>query len=186
MYITRPLPPRRRVIILTAIELAVIIGMIAFVAWPSATTIKDLSNKIYNERVELEKLYQRGRNLKQAIQQYRQVQPEVTTLNNVYVTHGQELTFVTALETVASNTKTNQTITLNNATDTGATLPFQLTAQADLPHIISYLGGLEGLDYYVNIDTVRLSGQASTAIPFSSSTNQALTALFLATSFYKP
>lgn len=174
-------------ILLTILDVVTIVAMVLLVAWPSARAIQQLSDDIYNQRLQLEELYQRGRNLKQTIQQYRQIQPTVQALNSIYVNRGQELTFVTALEDVASKSNVDQTITLNNTTAAGNTLPFQLAVHGTLNQILTYLGGLEGLDYYINIDTVRFGSQNSAALPQTTAPGgQSLTALFLATAYYKP
>lgn len=145
--------------------------------------IKRLNAEIDTQRFELEALYQKGQSLKQTLKAYAEVKPTIGSLNRVFLERGQELTFITALENIADTTQVTQQIKLSAAA-TGQTqkeLPIQLDLSADVARVIRYLGGLEALDYYVNINTVRL-GSAGRA----RAGGGAISALLLASTYFAP
>ncbi len=174
---------RRKVIIYTCLIGLVTLGIFTFIAWPSLTVIKTLNNQIYEQRVELEKMYRRGQILKQTVKEYEQVKPQVFGLQQIFVNRGQELDLITALENTAVATNVIQTIKLGavNPTADHPLLPLELQVTGNTNQIITYLAGLESLNYYLNIDTVRLISNRQ-----GDTTNtKALTAIFLANAFYK-
>ena len=172
----------RKVILAICLTLLTSLGIFVFMAWPSLKIIQTLNNQIYEQRVELEKMYRRGQILKQTIKEYEQVKPQISSLQQIFVNRGQELELITALENIASATNINQNIKLG-VTDNlnkNQKLPLELQVTGTTAQIINYLAGLESLNYYLNIDTVRLVN--SQTEPNRAPT---LTAIFLANAFYK-
>lgn len=177
-----PTTPRQKIILSMSLTALITAGLIAFITWPSMREIKRLNSEIDTQRLELEALYQKGQSLKETLKAYAEVKPTIGTLSRVYVQRGGELAFITSLEAVADTAKVDQQIKLNStpANQPVNELPIQLDVKTDLTHLISYLGGLEGLDYYVNINTVRLG------TPGRAQANGTLTALLLATTYLTP
>ncbi len=157
------LNPRRKLMLSTAGTLIVTSGVLAFVTWPSFRAIRNLSDQIYGERTQLEALYLRGQVLKQTLREFEEVKPKASALNGIYVKRGDELTFIKALEHVAASHGVTQEIRLgaSDPKQSDNRLPFQLEASGPLKAVLAYLGGLEALDYYVNVDTVRLSAASA-------------------------
>lgn len=184
--LTLAISPRRKITLSLALTGFAILVLLAFVTYPSVLEIKSLNAIIDAERVELEAQYLRGRSLKQTLKTYQDVKQNIGSLNRVYLTRGQELDFITALEHVADSTHVEEQIKLNSPADgqNQSALPIQLTLAGDLTNIIRYLAAVEALDYYVNIDTIRLGLPSYTGIGASSTGK--LSALLTATTFIKP
>lgn len=182
--------PRHKIIITIAFAV-VFTGIVGgVIAWPSITTIKSLAEQINEQRIELEKLYQRGQILKQTLREYEEIKPTIPSLNKVYMTKGNELEFITTLEDSALSSGVSHDIKLTAPDPKKPTnqLQYQLQSTGDLPGFIRYLAALESLDFYVNINTIRLSS-LTTQPQQSSQTTQskdALQAILLATSYFKP
>ncbi len=176
------LTPRHKIIGslgLTALALGILASL---VVWPSIQEIHSLNSQIDQQRLQLEELYQKGRNIKKTLEEYRAIKPTLTSLDRVFVKRGQELAFITTLESVAHETGVTQELKQNTAPspEGNSTLSLQLQLSGTLEHILAYLSRLEALDYYVNIDLVRLSRSGN------QDGNPTLSAIFLATTYLTP
>lgn len=181
--------PKQKIAVVISLTVIITGLLMAFIGWPSIKTIIDLSDQIYGQRTELEQLYQRGQVLKQTLREYEEIKPSIPALYSIYLTKGNELEFITTLEEVASASGVSHNIQLG-ATDPNKTtnqLPFQLQTEGNLNGLIKYLAALESLDFYVNINTIRISsliGKNSRSTTDNSG-NNVLQAILLATSYFK-
>lgn len=174
-------------IISTGLTVAASLILLGFIAYPSIREIMNLSDRIYQERVDLEKLYRKGQILKQTLKDYQTIKPTLNQFTNIYVIPGNELDFITHLEKVATEQKVNQDITLGLADKKPKVnkLPIQLHIDSSLANFVKYLTGLEQLDYYLNIETLRLGGYNKRTSP-GSANNFTLSAFLLGSAYYKP
>lgn len=189
MKFTFNFTPRKK--ITSIISLTVILSglMMGLIGWPSIKTIMNLSNQIYGQRMELEKLYQRGQVLKQTLREYEEIRPSIPALNRVYLTKGNELDFITTLEEVALSSGVSHDIKLG-ATDPKKTtnqLAYQLQTGGSITGLIRYLAALESQDFYININTIRISSSLNNDVnvPSGNLSNSVLQAIILATSYFK-
>lgn len=180
--------PRKKIIISISTTLAIALGLVAFVVWPSIQQIRGYSQKIDEQRVELETLYLRGRLMKKTLREFHEVEPKMATLNQLYVKRGDELSFITTLEALETKLDVKQDISLGDseAGDKLAKLPLQLTVSGSLLQIIQYVNMLESLDYYVNLTTIRLQSNQNVVMPGQPTTKGSVTALLLGNAFYQP
>lgn len=182
--------PRQKIIITVVFTLVFTGAVGALVAWPSITTIKSLAEQIDEQRIELEELYQRGQILKQTLREYEEIKPTIPALNKVYMTKGNELEFITTLEdsALASGVSHDIKLTASDPKKPTNQLQYQLQSSGDLAGFIRYLAALESLDFYVNINTVRLSSLLAQSQKSNQSnvSGDALQAILLATSYFKP
>lgn len=176
-----PSTPRQKIIITTSLTALTILALTAFITWPSIREIRRLNNEIDAQRLELEELYYKGQSLKETLEAYNKVKPTIGSLDRVYVERGQELSVITTLEQVADTTNVKQTIKTNETDKSTKTMPLQLELMGDLAHIIRYLGGIEALDLYVNIDTIRLGSTGRVVAK-----DVGLSTLIIGNAFYKP
>jgi hypothetical protein len=186
----KSLTPRQKIMLSTAVTLLVTASVLLFVTLPSVRAIRSLADQIFEQRLELERMYHKGQILKHTLKQYEEVKPAVQELSRIYITTGEELQFITTLEGVAQAAGVHQDIKLGAKDPKDKTaankLPYQLEIEGNLTSLIAYLGGLESLDFYVNIDTLRFShGSVSSGHGQSSGSSEPLTAILLATSYFK-
>ncbi|MFA4936709.1 MAG: hypothetical protein WC575_00230 [Patescibacteria group bacterium] len=181
-------PPKQKIIISLSAVAIIVSGLIILLIYPCITRIKELSNEIFTQRVELEKIYLRGQNLKQTLEQYQQIKPTVLLLNRAYIQSGQELDLFTSLENLSENNNIVPNIKLTSTTPkekTIKTLPLQITLVSNFTNLMNYLVGLENLDYYLNISTIRINtGSVNPQEVFNNHSN--ITTLLLANAYYKP
>lgn len=185
MNLISNLTTRHKAVIYISLTLIISIGLFLIIGWPSIKEIKNLSTQIEEQRSQLEELYLRGKNIKQTLQQYHEIKPTINSIDNIYVKHGEELKFITTLESIANAQGINQEPKIVSQPNNPNTLQLELNTTANLNRIIKYLMGLESLDYYINIDTIRLSKSSSRANN-STNTNPELSTIFLATLYYQP
>jgi hypothetical protein len=167
-----------------SLSLAALAALVGFIIWPSIKDIRSLNEVIENQQVELERLYIKGRSIKQTLEEYREVKPTVATLDNIYVKRGDELKLITTLEQVAHDQGVEQDLTQASPTDNrqGNTLQLQLHVVGSLPKLIKYLAALED---YLNVNLLRLNVNQTTAVSQTAGSPQ-LSAIFLTTAYLKP
>lgn len=178
--------PQHKAIMCISLTLIVSIGLFIIIGWSSIKEIKNLSLQIEEQRSQLEELYLRGKNIKQTLQQYHEIKPTINTIDNIYIKRGEELKFITTLENIANTQGINQEPKLVYQPNNSNTLQLELNTTANLNRIIKYLMGLESLDYYINIDTIRLSKSSSWTNNSANDINPELSTIFLATLYYQP
>lgn len=180
--------PKQKILSVIVFTILFTIAIFSLIAYPSIKIIKQLSDQIYEQRIELEQMYQKGKILKKTLHEYEQIKPIIPSLSRVYLTRGNELEFITSLEELATTSGVIEDKKLAAPDPKKVTnqLQYQLQISGDLKGFIRYLAALEALDFYVNINTVRLSTSTAQQTINQTVTKPALQAILLATSFYKP
>ena len=152
----------KRKIIISALVVVILIGAIVYtIIIPTVNDIKEISNSVYLERVDLEKKYLRGQLLRKTIEDFEKIQPEKDKFSSIFVVKGEELEFITALETLANRNNLTQDIKLQatreNVLKGGAgALPLQILTRGGFINTMQYLRDIERLNYYFNVLNIEL------------------------------
>lgn len=147
---------------------ACIFILVFFIILPSCRDIKKVSSEIRDEREYLEKLYLRGQHLKEVKKNFKDIEPHINDLEKIFIAPGEEVGFITSLENLAANKGIEQKLELENLLATKGQdqgnelmpyeiLPLTLNLQGTFPQLITYLIGLELLDYYVIINSLTIT-----------------------------
>ncbi|MFH1112119.1 MAG: hypothetical protein V1712_03585 [Patescibacteria group bacterium] len=180
--------PKQKILVSAIGIVAIVVGLLLLVIIPSINRIKDLSSQIFSQRIELEEIYLRGQSLKQTLTQYQQIKPTISVLNNAYILEGHELELITTLENLSEKNNIPLNIKLTSTIPVGKSvkiLPLQLTLSSNFINSMNYLIGLENLDYYINITSIRMSANLNNPLE-NLNHNSNLTTLLLANAYYKP
>ena len=161
------IPKRKKYFILGTLLL--LIAVCLFVVWPTIKEIKNISTKIYEQKEELEKLYLKGQFLKPTKEQYKKSQSQIPDLSKLIIKKKEELKIITALEEAASRNTLLQEINLQDPEKvtkekTKPETKYQairliIKVSGNYSNFLKYLVDLELLDYYINIDTIRIFSQ---------------------------
>ncbi len=180
-------PPKQKIIISLTIVIIILSSLMGFIILPGVNRIKDLSNQIFTQRIELEKIYLRGQNIKKTLKQYQQIKPTVSLINNAYIQSDRELDLFTALENLSENNNIVPNIKLTStATEKHPKiLPLQITLESNFINLMNYLIGLERLDYYLNISIIRINAGSVNSLEVINN-NSSLTTLLIVNAYYKP
>lgn len=153
---------KRKITILVLIIIAITGLIIYFIILPTINDIQKISQSIYAEKVDLEKKYQRGQLLRKTIEEFKQIEPEKERLKSAFIVEGQELEFITTLETIANSFNLVQSLQLRPSQGKKEKnyylLPLQITTQGNFTDTLKYLKKLEGLNYYFNSSAIKISG----------------------------
>jgi len=178
--------PQTKILISLGATVVLVGVMVGLIIWPTRNRMKELHVAINEQRVELDKIYQQGKSLKIALQQYQQVKPKISILSSVYVKPGGELDIITAMENIADQQNVQQEIKTSASPDQNTkTLPLQLQTTGSFNNIVSYLTALEAMDYYLNTTTLRIS-LASSNLGQNLDGNSKISALLITNAFYQP
>jgi Tfp pilus assembly protein PilO len=136
-----------------------------FVIWPSVQTIRQTANSIYTEYEQLEAKHQRGHQMKFVAEEYRELEPVSQTLKAISLNVGDELRFITSLESLAKENNIEQTLRLS--TDQikpygrrYQKLPLEITLSGTYPNILKYISSVESLETITQITEVRFTQDA--------------------------
>lgn len=147
-----------KTIIITVILIIILVVTLTFIFWPAIKEIKNISEKIYQERFELEKKYLAGQNLKKSVADYEKVKGHLEELETIFVKKEEELKFITSLENLAEKNQIEQKIILNiqkeETKNLSKTIPIQLNLRGNYLNLLEYLRDLEVLNYYINLKNV--------------------------------
>lgn len=150
----------KRIIILLILVIITIFLIIFFIIKPGFLEIKNLSQQIENEKKSLEELYSRGETLSKIKNEYKKIEKDISLLDNVFLTEGKELEFITSLEKIAQGQKVRQDVNIGMTKilkENYKLIPIQLRLRGNFLDLIKYLRELEKLDFYLNIDSLSIT-----------------------------
>lgn len=143
--------------------LLLLLAVILFILYPTAGEIKETSLEIKEQKTKLEELYKKGQLFNPTKKQYEEISSELPGLSNIFIAKNQELKLITALEKIAQENNLIQKINLEeipqNEKDKKPDpqkMSLTIKLNGDYPNLIKYLSALEALDYYININNLRI------------------------------
>src|SRR3989338_4469029 len=153
---------RKKIIISVLVVIILIAGIVYTVILPTVNEIREISQAVYLERVDLEKKYLRGQLLRKTIEDFDKIKPEQNKLKSIYIIEGEELRFITEIENIANRNNITQDIKLQaerNQNFRGGTgsLPLELVSSGNFINVMQYLRDIEKLGYYFNISNLEIS-----------------------------
>lgn len=133
-----------------------------FVIWPSVRTIQQTASAIYSEYEQLEAKHRRGHQMKFVAAEFRELEPATKQFDVVSLGDGDELKFITSLETLALDNNVKQTLRLK--TEEVAVqgrryqrLPFDLTIEGSYQDTLKHIAALESLPSITQITSIRIT-----------------------------
>lgn len=136
----------------------IIIGLIYFIIIPSSGSIIDSKNNIEQLRINLEKKYIEGQNLKKISGSLKTIETEIPKLDKMFIKKSNAIDFITSLENIALKTGINQKINLtDNKGGDYQKNNLNLFSNGDFINQLNYLNELESMDYYINIKSMEIS-----------------------------
>lgn len=165
-------------IILSIIFLVLfILSIIFFIILPAVKDIKDIRDDIDSQRIDLEKRYINGQNIRSLSEKLNKVESQIAILDQSFINKNCGLEFITTLEEIADKNKIVQKINLsaqiNKNDDLYKKIPVQFFTQGNFLNQLNYLIDLEALNYYINIKSIEIiSGNFKSLDPNDGDSNQ--------------
>ncbi len=157
----------KRKIIVNAILFLLVVGALTyFIVMPTIKDIKKMRQEIEAQKIDLEKKYLKGQNLKKLSGDLKKIEPEIERLDRVFINQNRALEFITTLEEKATRNNISQKINLANPQNMKENqlykkMPLQISTEGEFLNQLNYLINLETLDYYINIKSLELSAAQS-------------------------
>ncbi len=149
---------KNKIIILVVLLIGFFAILSYFIIMPTISDILNMKDAINQQRHDLEKKYLQGQSLRRLSENLKKTEPQLTTLNNVFIDQNRALEFVTTLEGIAAKNNVSQKINLmtDNAVEYSVykKIPLQVMVEGDFPSILNYLIDMESLNYYININNL--------------------------------
>ncbi|MBU2474596.1 hypothetical protein KKA20_01415 [Patescibacteria group bacterium] len=155
---------KRKIIISIIFLFLIIFIIIYFIIVPAILDIMQIKKIINTQRIELERDYLKGQNLKQMLAQINEVKSQSAVLDKVFVEKNNGLEFIEILERTAKNNNITQKIDLFNYNfdeilnnNSYEKVSIQLLTTGDFIDQLNYLIDLETLNYYINIKILNIA-----------------------------
>ncbi|MFC1612945.1 hypothetical protein ACFL23_01300 [Patescibacteria group bacterium] len=155
---------KKNIILFLVISFAGLLAIIFFVILPTTKKIKDISKKIYDLRIDVEKKYVSGQNLRHTIKKFKEFKKSSLNLSNIYVEKNQELKFIESLENIALNNDLKQKINIKEAIISEdnpnigikniQTMNLNVSLEGDYTNILKFLYDIRKLSYCINIESI--------------------------------
>jgi Tfp pilus assembly protein PilO len=136
--------------------------IVFFIAWPTVKKIQHYNDSIQEERAALENKYTNRRNIKNIIADLKYVDAGLEPIyKQILINKGEEVKFISALETIAAKTNVVQKLTLEkNGANFGDNLlrySISIALSGNYIDTIKYINALETANYYININSVKFN-----------------------------
>lgn len=166
----------RKIILITALfglGSLIIVGLIII---PTISNIRKLDEETYTLRLALERKYQHSLNIRSSLQQIAKIKREVIIFPEHLLGSGQELQFITLLESLATKNAVAQKVMSSNLdSNHSQQITMTLAVVGDYQNVLRYLSDLESTPYFITITrlyvTPLLDRTNPNAVPQSMSMN---------------
>lgn len=156
--------PRKKIYFIFG-TLIILLALIFLILNPAIKEIKAISKEIQTQKKEVEDLYLKGQFLEPTKKQYEKISSALPEPQKLFIIKEQELSLITALENIAQKNNLEQKITLqdikNEDGSKSQNMSLTIKVNGNYPNLIKYLADLESLDYYININNLRIFRQPS-------------------------
>jgi Tfp pilus assembly protein PilO len=132
--------------------------IIGFVIIPTVRYILQLDKQTDAIRLLLEKKNERAINFRSTIKQIEKIKNEAPDFSSHFFIGGQELKLITTLENLANKNNISQRIDNSNIDSTGKQqILITLTISGDYEKVLTYLGDLEKLPYFITVSRLNIA-----------------------------
>lgn len=140
------------------IYLAILSLILIFLVFPSIKYIKNTSNDIINQKVDLEKYSMSKKELKDAEIKLNLSKDKIANISEYFVDKNNELDFIKTLEDLSTKYKVEQKISIDynslNNTEVYNSVPVQITIFGNFQDVLDYISELNTINYFINIKSI--------------------------------
>ncbi|MFA6421991.1 MAG: type 4a pilus biogenesis protein PilO [Candidatus Buchananbacteria bacterium] len=140
--------------------------VIAFLIIPNIQDIVKINQDIIFQREDLEKKAALGLNIKQISSEISAMEKNSAELNKMYIKSGKELEFLTLLDEIAQKNNVDAQAVPQFPEKNAEKLtkiPLTIIIKGKFVNVFSYIGSLETMPYYYNIDSLEIQEGANDA-----------------------
>lgn len=141
--------------------LIVFLCLPAYVIWDSLSKIENIGKQIFDEYTFLDMRNTQGAKISRLKTEYDRLEPSLPKLAGLVIAPGEEINFVTSVETTAAQHRVNQTLNLNiNNIAQSASLekiPLTLLLQGRYRDVVSTIAALHSLPAAIIIKRIELN-----------------------------
>ena len=157
------MPDNKKLLIIFSLLVLASLGLLWWLILPAASAIGQNANQIHEQREKLDKLLRQGQSIKENQKHTQTIKSEINILQEAWLNSGDELEFITDLESAAEKNNLQQVITFDNikAIEKNGikVIPLELQLSGSLENILIYLAQIEAFDYYINFQNIELTKQ---------------------------
>ena len=134
--------------------LVAFIIIISILLYPLYNNIIILNQEIHDKRIQLAIYQQQRSNLEKSRRDYNKIRNDIVNISRIFIDKERILDLVDIMESIAMENSIIQNINISNTDqlETNDSLTINITLIGNWPNIITYLGDLEKLDYYLTLN----------------------------------
>ncbi len=155
---------KEKILLINLALLGVSGSLIYFLIIPNIDDINRIKKEIDAQLIDLEVKYQRGQSIKKLNANLKKIEPEIATLDQVFVKESEQVNFITSLEELATKNNVKQKLSLGKAQNSKSSfkkVPLQISLEGGYLSILSYLHDLETSPNYINIKTIEITSTSA-------------------------
>jgi len=146
-----------KIIITVSISIAIIIAIFYFAILPASNSIITTKEDITKLRLDVEKKYFEGQNLRKISEGLKIIENKIPKLNSVFIKKTDAVEFITTLENIALKTNVKQRMNLTDKKGGEYQInTLDLLTNGDFISQMNYLAKIESLNYAINITSLEL------------------------------
>lgn len=132
-----------------------------FFIFNNIQAIYNIKKEIITKKLDLKTVADRQKNIGSLINNLKKIEPQLSSLQNIFISKNRELEFITTLEDIAEKNSVEQKLNISDTTKIGKngyeTALLEIKVQGLFPNIMEYLRSIESLNYYINIKSLNVN-----------------------------
>jgi hypothetical protein len=154
----------KRIYVTISLLAVLSLGLGSVVAIPTILSVRNLRIKIRQAQVTMEREYFLTTQTRNSLGKLNEAKGAIRTLSTYAAIEGDELSFVSAMETASENADIEQTIVIRSGSETELTpwekeVPLSIDARGNFGNFLVYLYKIEKLPFYVTFQSIDLKSQ---------------------------
>ena len=154
----------QKIAISALIFAAAIFGAVYWLIAPAVAMVEATKIQMADQSLQAEKDYSEGQNLKKLTDNIKTIEPRIGELEQIFISKGDSLSFITSLETAATKNKVSEKANLNGETpinDFYSQIPLSLDVQGTFDGIVGFISDLETQPKIININSLIINSADS-------------------------
>ncbi|NTW22069.1 type 4a pilus biogenesis protein PilO [Candidatus Falkowbacteria bacterium] len=158
---------KEKILLINLVLIGISGSLIYFLILPNIDDINRIKKEIDTQLIDLEVKYQRGQSIKKLNANLKKIEPDIATLDQVFIKETEQVNFITSLEELATKHNLKQKLALGKAQKSKSSfkkIPLQISLEGSYRTLLAYLHDLETLGSYVNVKSIDIISTSATNV----------------------
>lgn len=150
---------REKMIIFSSAIIIIVVVFYLFITNPLRESLTKLKEEVENKRINLEITKRKAENLTALKEDYETIEKKKQALENMIISQANQLELFQDLENLAQKNNIEQNFSLETPKTEASPqeVKININLEGNYLKILGYLAGLEALDYYVKVSSMKFT-----------------------------